>query len=144
MTDFPSPEEQLGAALAREHVLVAFVRAQDHLAAVIEAVEGSSDNGQALRKLRDLLHLDETQATAVLDMQVRRMSAIERTRRRDELETDPGRDRAPPRRPLVPRRMVDERRSDSDPQLVRGARTLEDVPPSWSRSGPGDSAVRSG
>lgn len=76
----------MGGALAREHILVAFTRAQDQLPALTEVVAGSNDTGEAVQKVRDLLDLDEAQATAVLDMQVRRMSATQRVRVRDELE----------------------------------------------------------
>jgi DNA gyrase subunit A len=86
MTELPSPENRLAAALPREHVLVALSRAQDQLAGLVDAVESSTDTDQAQQRVRALLDLDEAQATAVLDMQVRRMSATERARVRDELE----------------------------------------------------------
>lgn len=86
MTDHPSPAARLAAALPREHVLVALTRAQDDLAGLFEAVESSADADQARQRLCVLFDIDEAQATAVLDMQVRRMSATERARVRDELE----------------------------------------------------------
>jgi hypothetical protein len=85
MTDLPTREDLLAAALRREHVVVGMARAQDHLARVVEAVESSANTDEALRKVRAFLDLDKGQAMAVLDMQVRRMSGTERARVRDEL-----------------------------------------------------------
>jgi DNA gyrase subunit A len=85
MTDLPTREDRLAAALRREHVLVGLTRAQDHLAGVVEAVVSSADTDQALQKVRARLDIDEGQATAVLDVQIRRMSGTERARVPDEL-----------------------------------------------------------
>ena len=60
--------------------------AQIQLTSLAEAMAGSGDGAQALQNVRDLLDLDGTQATAVVDMQVRRMSAVERTRTHVELD----------------------------------------------------------
>lgn len=87
MSELPSREDLLAALLRREHVVGAMVHAQQHLAGIVDAVASSSGTDEALEKVRALLGIDVGQATAVLDMQIRRMSSDGRARMADELQT---------------------------------------------------------
>ncbi len=71
---------QLRKAEERAHIL----RALDRLDAVIALIRGSASADAARVGLMELLDIDEVQATAILDMQLRRLAALERQRIIDE------------------------------------------------------------
>ncbi len=75
---------QLRKAEERAHILRALLKALDQLDAVIALIRGSESADAARVGLMRLLEIDEVQATAILDMQLRRLAALERQRIIDE------------------------------------------------------------
>lgn len=75
----------LRKAEERAHILRGLVKALDVLDEVIALIRRSANTETARTGLIDLLDIDETQATAILDMQLRRLSALERQKILDEL-----------------------------------------------------------
>ncbi|MCX5045019.1 DNA gyrase subunit A [Aldersonia sp. NBC_00410] len=75
----------LRKAEERAHILRGLVKALDALDEVIALIRRSPDTESARTGLMDLLDIDEIQATAILDMQLRRLSALERQKIVDEL-----------------------------------------------------------
>ena len=76
---------QLRKAEERAHILRALGKALDQLDAVIALIRAADSADAALSQLQTLLDIDETQARAILDMQLRRLAALERQRILDEL-----------------------------------------------------------
>ncbi|MDQ1694751.1 MAG: gyrase subunit, partial [Frankiaceae bacterium] len=74
----------LRQAEERAHILRALLKAIDQLDAVIALIRGSASAEAARGGLMQLLDIDEVQATAILDMQLRRLAALERQRLIDE------------------------------------------------------------
>src|SRR6266566_3955440 len=75
---------RLRKAEERAHILRALLKAIDQLDAVIALIRGSASADAARGGLMELLDIDEIQATAILDMQLRRLAALERQRLIDE------------------------------------------------------------
>ncbi|MEU1206595.1 DNA gyrase subunit A [Nocardia sp. NPDC005825] len=75
----------LRKAEERAHILRGLVKALDLLDQVIALIRRSADTETARTGLMQLLEIDEIQATAILDMQLRRLSALERQKILDEL-----------------------------------------------------------
>jgi len=75
---------RLRKAEERAHILRAYLKALDQLDAVIALIRGSESADVARAGLMQLLDIDEVQATAILDMQLRRLAALERQRIIDE------------------------------------------------------------
>ena len=75
---------RLRKAEERAHILRALLKALDQLDAVIALIRGSESADAARGGLMELLDIDEVQATAILDMQLRRLAALERQRIIDE------------------------------------------------------------
>ena len=78
-------------AQERAHVYRGYVKALDRLDDVIELIRNSPDVDQARTGLMALLEIDEVQANAILEMQLRRLAALERQRimeRLAELEAE--------------------------------------------------------
>ena len=76
---------RLRKAEERAHILRALVKALDQLDAVIQLIRNSPSAEEARGGLMQLLDIDEIQATAILDMQLRRLAALERQRIIDDL-----------------------------------------------------------
>ncbi len=76
---------RLRKAEERAHILRGLVKALDQLDAVIALIRSSASAEAARGGLMTLLDIDEVQATAILDMQLRRIAALERQRIIDEL-----------------------------------------------------------
>jgi DNA gyrase subunit A len=74
----------LRRAEERAHILRALLKAIDQLDAVIALIRGSESADAARGGLMRLLDIDELQATAILDMQLRRLAALERQKLIDE------------------------------------------------------------
>ena len=70
----------------RAHILRGYLKALDALDAVISLIRGSANSDEAREGLMKLLEVDETQANAILDMQLRRLAALERQKITDEFE----------------------------------------------------------
>jgi DNA gyrase subunit A len=75
---------ELDKALRRQHVLEGLLIAQDNLDAVIQTIRQSPDADTARTSLVEKFDLTEIQATAILDMQLRRLAALERQKIVDE------------------------------------------------------------
>ena len=76
----------LAQAERRAHILRALLKAIDRIDEVIALIRGSESANAARQGLMDLLEIDEVQATAILDMQLRRLAALERQALTDEYE----------------------------------------------------------
>ncbi|GAB3573880.1 DNA gyrase subunit A [Amycolatopsis endophytica] len=76
---------RLRKAEERAHILRGLVKALDHLDEVIALIRRSPTVDEARTGLIELLDIDEIQATAILDMQLRRLAALERQKIVDEL-----------------------------------------------------------
>jgi DNA gyrase subunit A len=75
---------RLRKAQERAHVLEGLIVALDHLDEVIALIRGAESADAALGDLQQRFDLSETQARAILDMQLRRLAALERQRILDE------------------------------------------------------------
>jgi DNA gyrase subunit A len=78
-TDF-----ELDKALKRQHVLEGLLIAMDHLDEVIETIRRSPNADAAGEQLMERFGLTEVQATAILNMQLRRLAALERQKIEEE------------------------------------------------------------
>ncbi|HEX3930358.1 MAG TPA: DNA gyrase subunit A [Nocardioides sp.] len=78
-------EHRLRRAEERAHILRALVKALDMLDEVIALIRRSPDVAEARQGLMGLLEIDEIQATAILDMQLRALAALQRQKTIDEL-----------------------------------------------------------
>jgi DNA gyrase subunit A len=76
---------QLRKAQERAHILRALGKALDRLDDVIALIRAAESAEAARSQLMELLEIDELQAVAILDMQLRRLAALERQRILDEL-----------------------------------------------------------
>ena len=70
----------------RAHILQGYLKALDALDAVIALIRASKTPEEARTGLMKLLDVDETQANAILDMQLRRIAALERQKINDEYD----------------------------------------------------------
>ena len=77
---------RLRKAEERAHILRALLKALDALDAVIALIRASATVDDARTGLMALLEIDEVQATAILDMQLRRLAALERQKITDEYD----------------------------------------------------------
>jgi DNA gyrase subunit A len=77
---------RLRKAEERAHILRGYLKALDALDDVIALIRGSATVEDARAGLMDLLEIDELQATAILDMQLRRLAALERQKIIDEYD----------------------------------------------------------
>ena len=76
----------LRKAEERAHILVALLKAIDRIDEVIALIRASASAAAAQQGLMDLLEIDEIQARAILDMQLRKLAALERQQLTDEYE----------------------------------------------------------
>jgi DNA gyrase subunit A len=76
---------RLRRAEERAHILRGLVKALDALDDVIALIRRSPDVDAARAGLIELLQVDELQANAILEMQLRRLAALERQKTLDEL-----------------------------------------------------------
>ena len=77
---------RLRKAEERAHILRALLKALDALDEVIALIRASATVDDARTGLMQLLEIDEVQATAILDMQLRRLAALERKKITDEYD----------------------------------------------------------
>ena len=71
----------------RAHILRGYLKALEALDAVIALIRASANSDEAREGLIKLLEVDELQANAILDMQLRRLAALERQKINDEYDT---------------------------------------------------------
>jgi DNA gyrase subunit A len=76
----------LRKAQERAHILSALLKAIDQIDAVIALIRASASASAAQQGLMDLLDIDEIQARAILDMQLRKLAALERQQLVDEYQ----------------------------------------------------------
>jgi DNA gyrase subunit A len=76
----------LRKAEERAHILSALLKAIDRIDEVIALIRASDSAAAAQQGLMDLLEIDEVQARAILDMQLRKLAALERQQLTDEYE----------------------------------------------------------
>ncbi|MEX0705721.1 MAG: DNA gyrase C-terminal beta-propeller domain-containing protein, partial [Nitriliruptoraceae bacterium] len=77
---------RLRKAQERAHVLEGLLIALDHIDAIIELIRGSESADAAKGALMTGFELSEIQAQAILDMQLRRLAALERRRIQEEYD----------------------------------------------------------
>lgn len=77
---------RLRKAQERAHILQGYLKALDAIEEVIALIRRSPTVEDARAGLIGLLNIDEIQATAILDMQLRRLAALERQKIVDEYE----------------------------------------------------------
>ena len=77
-------EYDLRRARERAHILEGLKIALDHLDAVIKTIRESADSDVAKKNLMERFGLTEIQAVAILDMQLRRLAALERQKIENE------------------------------------------------------------
>ncbi|MCC7447201.1 MAG: DNA gyrase subunit A [Anaerolineae bacterium] len=77
-------EYDLGKARDRAHILEGLLIALNKVDRVIRTIRESETTEQARQNLIERFKLTEIQATAILDMQLRRLAALERTKIQDE------------------------------------------------------------
>ena len=77
---------RLRKAEERAHILRGYLKALDALDAVIALIRASATVEDARAGLMGMLDIDEVQSTAILDMQLRRLAALERQKIIDEFE----------------------------------------------------------
>jgi DNA gyrase subunit A len=80
-------EHDLAHARERAHILEGFQVALENLEKVISMIRSSKDVTQAQERLQRRLKLSEAQATAILDMRLRRLSSLERKKINEEYKT---------------------------------------------------------
>src|SRR3984885_1923560 len=80
------PRYLLRKAQERAHILRALIKAIDRIDEVIALIRASASAATAQQGLMDLLEIDEIQARAILDMQLRKLAALERQQLIDEYE----------------------------------------------------------
>ncbi|HSA84158.1 MAG TPA: DNA gyrase subunit A [Patescibacteria group bacterium] len=78
-------EFELRQAKARLHILEGLKIAVDHIDEVIKTIRASKDQEEAKTNLITKFKLSEIQAVAILDMQLRRLAALERQKIEDEI-----------------------------------------------------------
>jgi DNA gyrase subunit A len=74
----------LRKAQERAHIVSALLKAIDRIDEVIALIRGSESAAVARQGLMEFLEIDEVQATAILDMQLRKLAALERQELLDE------------------------------------------------------------
>ena len=79
-------EHLLKVARDRAHIVEGLLLALDRMDEVIATIRASQDAGAARRNLMSSLNLTEVQAQAILDMQLRRLAALERERLEKEYQ----------------------------------------------------------
>lgn len=77
-------EFDLARSREREHILEGLMIALDHLDEVIRTIRESKDADMAKANLMKKFKLSEIQSQAILDMQLRRLAALERKKIQDE------------------------------------------------------------
>ena len=77
---------RLRKAEERAHILRGYLKALDALDDVIALIRASATVEDARSGLMEMLEIDEVQATAILDMQLRRLAAMERQKIIDEYD----------------------------------------------------------
>jgi len=131
---------RLGKAEARAHIVEGLLIALDNIDEVVAIIRGSNDTDTARAALMQRFELSETQATHILDMPLRRLTALETSKLREEYDQlqkliayltglleDPAK-----RRALIADELAEIRETFADPRRSRvipdeGEMSLEDL-----------------
>ena len=70
-------QHRLGEAEARAHILEGLIIAVDNIDEVVALIRASKDTAEARSRLQERFELSEIQANAILDMPLRRLTALE-------------------------------------------------------------------
>jgi DNA gyrase subunit A len=76
----------LNKALERAHILEGFRIALDNIDAIISLIRSSQDDATAIERLQAEFSLSEIQAKSILDMRLRRLTGLERSKIEDEYQ----------------------------------------------------------
>lgn len=76
----------LGKALEREHIVKGLVIALANIDEVVQIIKTSSDKQDAVAKLMENFELSDKQANAILEMKLARLTSLEVTKLKEELE----------------------------------------------------------
>jgi DNA gyrase subunit A len=79
-------EYELAQAKARAHILEGYIIALDNIDEVIQIIRSSKDEPTAKAKLMARFGLSDIQSQAILDMQLRRLTGLERSKIEEELK----------------------------------------------------------
>lgn len=79
-------EYELDRQRARAHILMGLLKAVTNIDLVIQTIRSSPDVETARIQLMERFELSELQANAILDMQLRRLAALERQKLQDEYD----------------------------------------------------------
>jgi DNA gyrase subunit A len=79
-------EYRLRKRRERLHILLALLKAIDVIDEVIALIRGSASAAEASSALQDFLDIDDVQAQAILDLQLRKLAALERQQLQDEYD----------------------------------------------------------
>ncbi len=77
-------EHDLRKARERAHILEGFKIALEHIDAIVKTIRASKSPDTALTNLRERFELSEAQARAILELQLRRLTSLERQKIEDE------------------------------------------------------------
>ncbi|MFH0772690.1 MAG: DNA gyrase subunit A [bacterium] len=79
-------EHQLKQAKYRAHILEGYIIALDNIDEVVEIIKKAKDEPDAKSKLMKKFGLSDIQSQAILDMQLKRLTGLERSKIEDELK----------------------------------------------------------
>ena len=79
-------EYDLRKAEERAHILEGIITALDHIDEIIHIIRSSQDDATIIKKFYDKFELTEIQSKAILDMQLRRLSGLQRERIESEYD----------------------------------------------------------
>lgn len=79
-------EHQLKQAKYRAHILEGYIIALDNIDEVVEIIKKAKDEPDAKAKLMKKFGLSDIQSQAILDMQLKRLTGLERSKIEDELK----------------------------------------------------------
>ena len=79
-------EHQLKQAKYRAHILEGYIIALDNIDEVVEIIKKAKDEPEAKAKLMKKFGLSDIQSQAILDMQLKRLTGLERSKIEDELK----------------------------------------------------------
>lgn len=75
---------RLGKALERLHILEGLIIASQHIDEVIQIIRSSSNVDEAKTRLKERFSLSDVQVTAIVEMRLRNLTALEQTKLEDE------------------------------------------------------------
>ena len=79
-------EFELGKLRARAHILEGLLKALSSIDRIIQTIRASDDSDSARTELMNRFELSEAQANAILEMQLRRLAALEQQKLQDEYD----------------------------------------------------------